>query len=139
MTKIRGEFDVSLPALAWHRDDEPLLGRRAINKTFHGALTATSQGEMLAARTLVANSAGYVAVEKVSGTLDGRAGSFVLQHSSTMNRGVPSQSITVVPDSGTDELVGLRGHMTVDIVDGKHFYNFEYSIELVFAQTGNSA
>ena len=104
------------------------LSRMSLDKQFHGDLEATSQGEMLAAGTGVKESAGYVALERVTGTLHGRRGSFVLQHSGTMTRGAPSLSITVVPDSGTGELAGLRGKMTITIVDGKHSYDFEYAI-----------
>ncbi|HPH64122.1 MAG TPA: DUF3224 domain-containing protein [Kofleriaceae bacterium] len=127
-TTIRGEFEVALAPLPLNHNNGPMLSRRALDKTFRGALDATSTGEMLAAGTAVANSAGYVAIERVVGTLEGRIGSFVLQHSSTMNRGVPTQSVTVVPDSGTDALVGLTGSMTIDRADGKHFYNFTYSL-----------
>ncbi len=84
---------------------------------------------MLAVRTGVAGSAGYVAIERVVGTLEGRNGSFVLQHSSTMARGVPTQSVTVVPDSGTEQLEDLAGEMTIDVADGAHVYRFEYWFE----------
>jgi hypothetical protein len=106
------------------------LARMSIDKQFHGALEAVSTGEMLAfGRPSPTGSAGYVAMETVRGTLDGRAGSFVLQHSSTMTRGEPSQSITVVPDSGTDGLAGLAGRMVVDIAPGgAHAYRFEYTL-----------
>ena len=106
------------------------LGRMSLDKHYHGALEAASTGEMLAfGNPSAAGSAGYVAMERVRGTLDGRAGSFVLQHSSTLTRGVPSQSITVVPDSGTDALAGLSGRMMVDIAPGgAHAYRFEYTL-----------
>jgi hypothetical protein len=100
----------------------------SIDKQFHGDLEAASQGQMLAAGTSVNGSAGYVALERVSGILQGRNGTFVLQHSGTMTRGVPQLSITVVPDSGTEELVGLTGKVEIEIKDGKHFYQFDYSI-----------
>ncbi len=99
-----------------------------IDKQFAGDLEGTSIGQMLSYRTAVDGSAGYVAIEEVSGTLMGRAGTFVLQHSSTMNRGIPSQSITVVPDSGTGELEGISGEMVIKIEGGQHFYEFEYEI-----------
>jgi hypothetical protein len=99
-----------------------------LDKQYHGALEAVSRGQMLSAFTSVKGSAGYVAIEKVSGTLDGRSGTFVLQHSATMNRGVPDLSIVVVPDSGTDQLTGLTGRMVINIADGKHLYEFEYTI-----------
>ena len=104
------------------------LGRMSIAKTFHGDLEGTSRGEMLTAGTGVKGSAGYVAVERVSGTLHGRTGSFILQHSGTMNRGAPQLTITVVPDSGTGQLSGLSGTMTITIADGKHSYDFEYAL-----------
>jgi hypothetical protein len=104
------------------------LSRLAIDKQFHGDLEATSQGEMLAAGTSVEGSAGYVAIERVNGTLRGHRGSFVLQHSGTMTRGAPQLIITVVPDSGTGELTGLAGAMTITIADGKHSYAFEYAL-----------
>ena len=105
-----------------------MLGRRSIDKQFQGALDATSQGMMLSAGTATRGSAGYVAIEQVTGVLDGRRGSFVLQHHATMNRGEPNLSIIVVPDSGTDELTGLSGTMGIRIADGKHFYDFEYTL-----------
>jgi hypothetical protein len=100
----------------------------SLDKQFHGPLEAVSQGEMLAFRSSVEGSAGYVAMETVRGSLHGRSGSFVLQHSSVMTRGTPAQSITVVPDSGTAELADLAGHMTISIVDGQHFYHFDYTL-----------
>lgn len=125
-----GPFDVqlvpqTLSAVAEHSG----LGRMSLDKHFHGALEATSTGEMIAFRSAVASSAGYVAMETVHGTLDGRAGSFVLQHSSTLTRGEPVQSITVVPDSGTGALTGLAGRMTIDIAPGgAHAYRFDYTL-----------
>jgi hypothetical protein len=101
----------------------------SIDKQFHGDLEATSKGQMLAISTEVKGSAGYVAMERVTGTLQGRTGTFALQHSGTMTRGVPQLVITVVPDSGTDQLVGLSGKMTINIVDGKHSYDFEYTLD----------
>ena len=103
------------------------LGRIGIDKVFAGDLVATSRVEMLSARSPVQGSAGYVAIERVEGTLHGRAGSFVLQHSGTMNRGKPELSVTVVPDTATGELVGLTGELRIDIVDGRHLYSFEYA------------
>jgi hypothetical protein len=104
------------------------LGRMTIDKQFHGDLEGTSEGQMLTAGTPVKDSAGYVAIERVSGTLHGRRGSFALQHSGTMTRGVPQLSVTVVPDSGTGQLVGITGKMTIKIADGKHYYDFEYTL-----------
>jgi hypothetical protein len=104
------------------------VGRMAIAKQFHGGLEAVSRGQMLAAMTDTEGSAGYVAIERVTGTLDGREGTFALQHSGTMTRGAQQLSITVVPDSGTGELAGLAGTMTIQIADGKHSYDFEYTL-----------
>ena len=106
------------------------LGRMTIDKQFHGDLEGTSKGTMLTAMTDVQGSAGYVAIERVTGTLRGRSGSFVLQHNATMSSaGGPVQSIIVVPDSGTGQLVGLAGKMTIIIAaDGKHSYDFEYTL-----------
>lgn len=120
-----GEFDVKLTA---QPSQEKSLGRLLIDKQFRGELTGSSKGEMLSAATNIKGSAGYVAIELVTGALHGRAGSFVLQHSGTMNRGEGQLSVTVVPDSGTGELQGLTGRMTIRITGGKHFYEFEYSI-----------
>jgi hypothetical protein len=100
----------------------------SIDKQFHGDLEATSKGQMLTAGTEVQGSAGYVAIERVSGTLGGRSGTFALQHSGTMTRGEPQLSITVVPDSGTGQLVGLAGTMLITIADGKHSYGFDYTL-----------
>lgn len=126
MTSANGTFTVTLQPLTAH-DGSPaaVVSRRSIDKVFSGDLAGTSIGEMLAAMGGEKGSAGYVAMEKVTGTLFGKAGSFVLQHSSTMNRGAPTQSITVVPDSGTGELTGLRGSMIITIAGGVHSYAFD--------------
>ena len=130
MASATGPFDVKLNLLeAYNKDAAAGLGRMSIDNQFHGELDATSQGEMLTAMGSVKGSAGYVAMERVTGTLHGRAGSFALQHSSTMTRGAPLQAIAVVPDSGTGELAGLSGTMTIVIGEGgKHSYVFEYTI-----------
>ena len=128
-THASGPFDVKLnPQPSDDKAEGSILGRLSIDKQYHGDLEATGKGQMLTAMTDVKGSAGYVAIERVTGTLHGRAGSFVLQHSSTLTRGAPLQSITVVPDSGTGQLVGLTGKMIVNIVDGKHSYDFEYTL-----------
>jgi Protein of unknown function (DUF3224) len=128
-TRASGTFEVKLSPLAMEDQAEGApLGRMSIDKQFHGDLDASSKGQMLSAGTNVKGSAGYVAIERVTGTLHGRSGSFVLQHNGIMNRGVPQLSITVVPDSGTGELVGLAGQMTIEIADGKHTYGFEYTL-----------
>jgi hypothetical protein len=124
-TRASGTFEVKL--LPQPTEAAP-LGRLSIDKQFHGDLAGTSKGEMLAFRTDVQGSAGYVAMERVTGTLHGRAGTFVLQHSGTMDRGAASLSCTVVPDSGTGALVGLTGKLDIKIADGKHFYEFDYTL-----------
>ena len=127
-TRIRGSFDVKL--LRQPLDEgAPEVGRMLLDKQFHGELEATSKGQMLAISSEVKGSAGYVAMEHVVGSLGGKRGSFALQHSGTMDRGAPTLSVTVVPDSGTGELVGLTGRMTIEITDGKHFYDFEYELK----------
>ena len=126
-SKASGPFDVKLNPESLSGVAEPTgIGRMSLDKRFQGDLDAVSQGEMLAFRSGVQGSAGYVAMEKVSGTLHGRSGSFVLQHSSTMVRGTPAQSISVVPDSATGELAGLSGSMVIIIADGTHSYEFDY-------------
>jgi hypothetical protein len=128
-THASGTFDVKLSPLTTSDTTEGSpLARMSIDKQLHGDLEATSKGEMLAAGTAVKGSAGYVAIERVTGTLHGRTGSFVLQHSATMTRNTPELSITVVPDSGTGELVGLAGKMLITITNGKHSYEFEYTL-----------
>ncbi|MGH7593116.1 MAG: DUF3224 domain-containing protein [Gemmatimonadales bacterium] len=128
-THANGTFNVKLVPLPPHDGAVGSnLGRMSIDKQFHGDLEATSKGEMLSAGTAVKGSAGYVAIERVSGTLHGKRGTFVLQHTGTMNRGMPQLSVTVVPDSGTDELASLSGKMTITIVNGDHLYDFEYRL-----------
>ena len=124
-----GSFEVKLkPQVQDDPGANANLGRMSIDKQFHGDLEGTSKGEMLTAGTGVKGSAGYVAIERVSGMLHGRTGAFILQHSGTMTRGAPQLSVTVVPDSGTDQLAGLAGKMAINIADGKHSYEFEYTL-----------
>lgn len=124
-TTANGTFEVKLePNLQVYG---ATLGRMFIDKQFRGDLEATSRGEMLAAMTGVESSAGYVALERVSGKLHDRSRTFVLQHSGTMNRGIAQLLVTVVPDSGTEELVGLAGTMTIDADTGKHSYELQYT------------
>jgi hypothetical protein len=125
-TYARGTFEVKLSP---QNDKDATLGRMTIDKQFHGDLEGASKGQMLATTTPVEGSAGYVAIEWVSGTLHGRSGSFALQHSSVMRRGEPQQNIIVVPDSGDGQLVGLAGRMTITIAEGKHSYDFEYTLD----------
>jgi hypothetical protein len=128
--KIQGKFDVALnPLETFAAGVEGLmLGRLSIEKTFHGDLSAKSRGEMLSAKTTVKGSAGYVAIEQVEGSLNGKKGSFVLQHFGIMNAGQSRLILEVVPDSGTRELVGLSGSMEIKIESGQHFYVFEYHL-----------
>lgn len=127
-TRATGTFDVKLTSQASDPALGASLGRLSIDKQFHGDLEGTSKGEMLTGGTDVKGSAGYVAIERVTGTLRGKGGSFLLQHSGTMTRGTPHLTITVVPDSGTGELAGLSGTMVIIIADGKHSYEFEYTL-----------
>jgi hypothetical protein len=127
MTRAKGMFDVKLTPQS--TDESKTLGRMAMDKQFHGDLEGTGKGEMLTAGTEVKDSAGYVAIERISGRLQGRSGTFILQHTGTMNRGQPSLSVSVVPDSGTGELTGLAGTMTIDLGGGKHAYVFDYTIK----------
>jgi hypothetical protein len=124
----KGPFDPKIVPLPSPELPQGVLARMSIDKQYHGDLEATSKGEMMTASTAVKGSAGYVAMEQVTGKLNGRSGSFILQHSATMNRGVPQLSVTVVPDSGTDQLVGLTGTMNIIITEGKHAYDFEYTL-----------
>jgi hypothetical protein len=124
-----GTFDVKLTPQVDGDAEVPSVGRMSIEKKFGGGLEATSKGQMLAVRTETQGSAGYVAMERVSGALDGRAGTFALQHSGTMTRGEQQLSITVVPDSGTGQLAGLAGRMTISVSEGKHSYEFEYTLD----------
>ncbi len=124
-----GTFEVKLtPVPSDDKTEGAVIGRMTIAKKFSGDLDGTSKGEMLSASGSVKGSAGYVAMELVSGTLQGRTGTFALQHTGTMTRGEPQLTITVVPDSGTGELTGLAGSLTITITDGKHFYNFDYTL-----------
>jgi len=128
-THISGNFDVKLtPEALADKAADKTLARMSIDKQFHGDLEATSKGEMLSAVSAVKGSAGYVAIERVTGTLKGRKGSFVLQHSATMARGTPHLHVVVVPDSGTKELTGLAGTMKINAAPGgQHSYDFEYT------------
>ncbi|HJT29114.1 MAG TPA: DUF3224 domain-containing protein [Pyrinomonadaceae bacterium] len=123
--RASGTFEVKMSP----QEADMSVGRMTIDKVFQGDLVGTSKGQMLMASSeSVKNSAGYVAIEKVTGTLDGRSGDFYLQHNGLMTRGVGELTITVIPDSGTDELVGLRGKMNIIIAEGKHSYEFEYTL-----------
>ena len=129
MTRATGTFEVKLaPQPRDEYADGAMLSRLTIDKQFRGDLAGTSKGQMLAAGTSVKGSAGYVAIELVTGTLHGRSGAFVFQHSGTMKRGAATLALTVVPDSGTGGLTGLTGSMVINIADGTHSYEFDYSV-----------
>ncbi|MGA9566051.1 MAG: DUF3224 domain-containing protein [Candidatus Korobacteraceae bacterium] len=125
---IKGNFDVKMTPVSEDTADGVPLGRFLLDKQYHGDLNANSKGEMLTAGSIATGSAGYVAIERVTGNLQGRQGSFALQHTGTMNRGTPTLSINVVPHSGNGQLTGLAGSMNIIIADGKHSYEFDYSI-----------
>jgi hypothetical protein len=130
MPVAQGPFEVKLtPQSADGRDAAAFLGRLNLDKTFRGDLEATSVGQMLAARGSRPESAGYVAIEQVTGTLGGKSGSFMLQHSGHSSPAGQSLTITVIADSGTDQLVGLSGTMSIEIAPGgAHSYRFDYSL-----------
>jgi hypothetical protein len=127
--RARGTFEVKLtPEAPDGTPADSALGRLTMVKQFHGDLEGSSRGQMLTAMTPTEGSAGYVAIERVTGKLNGRAGTFVLQHSGTMSQGKQQLTIAVVPDSGTGELLGLAGQMVITIANGKHSYEFEYTL-----------
>jgi Protein of unknown function (DUF3224) len=124
-----GTFEVKMAPLdpAFKFDENPIT-RFSLDKQFHGDLDATSQGEMLAAGNPAKGSRGYVAMERVSGTLQGHTGTFALQHNGTMDNGQYHLNVTVVPGSGTGQLAGLTGSMNIIIEAGKHSYDFAYTL-----------
>jgi len=123
----KGTFNVNLTPQ--QDGPSPAVGRMMIDKKFSGDLEATSEGQMLMASTAVQGSAGYTAIEKVTGSLKGKSGSFYLQHNGVMNRGAGDLSVNVLPDSGTDELTGLTGKMNIIISGGAHSYEFDYTLD----------
>lgn len=127
MTQVSGEFEVGMTAQA-AEGASPAIGRMLLDKQYHGALEARSVGQMLATHGSVAGSAVYVAIETVTGTLQGREGSFALVHHGHMDRGQPSLAIAVVPDSGTGALAGLTGRMSVRVEGHQHFYDFDFAL-----------
>lgn len=127
--RATGTFDVKVAPLEPYNKDDKAVGRLSLDKQFHGDLEGTSKGEMLAFGTgAPGTSGGYVAIEKVTGKLAGRSGTFVLQHNTTMTKGKSDMNIFVVPDSGTGELAGISGKMQIIIEGGKHSYVFEYAL-----------
>jgi len=128
--RAHGSFKVTLiPQPYEDMPAEAMMGRMSIDKHFSGDLEGTSKGQMLTAGSIVKGSAGYVAIERFTGNLRDRSGTFVLQHSATMIRGAPQMSVTVVPDSGTGQLTGISGSMTIIITGAHHSYAFEYALE----------
>ena len=128
MAHAAGSFDVKITPQSDDFLKGTSMGRMSIDKQFHGDLDATSKGQMLTGGDVAKGSAGYVAIEQFTGTLNGHSGSFILQHNGTMTRGTPQLTVSVVPDSGTGQLAGLTGTMTIKITDGKHFYDFTYTL-----------
>lgn len=127
MTHATGSFDVSMkPASPPEKEGRTAIGRMVLDKQYFGDLAATGKGEMLTAVTDTAGSAAYVAIERISGTLNGKKGSFVIQHNGTMRAGAQHLSIGVVPDSGTEQLTGISGKMALKVVEGKHVYELDY-------------
>ena len=122
--QAKGDFAVKMIA----QPDGPTIGRMLLDKKYHGELDATSQGQMLAAQTTAKGSAGYVAIELVRGTLAGKPGSFLLQHFGIMDRGKPSLTVSILPDSGTEELAGISGSLNIVIEAGKHSYVLDYQL-----------
>jgi hypothetical protein len=127
--KVSGTFEVSINPLEFSAKgkDDIQLGRLSINKTYRGGLEAVSQGEMISAMTSIKGSAGYVAIEQVSGILDSKKGSFVLQHYGIMDKGADRLILEVVPDSGSGELKGLNGKMEITAEDENHTYSFDFA------------
>jgi hypothetical protein len=124
-----GEFDVKIGPQKDEGIGDPTIGRMSIDKVYHGDLEGTGLGQMLAGMAAdVKDSGAYVAIERVRGTLHGRQGSFAVHHRGIMTRGAQDLVITVIPDSGTGELAGITGTMTIEIRDGKHFYGFDYTL-----------
>ncbi|MDQ8153676.1 MAG: DUF3224 domain-containing protein [Gemmatimonadota bacterium] len=132
----RGEFDVKMTPEAVDAADGIPVSRLALDKQYRGALEGTGRGVMVSATTPVKGSAGYVAIERFTGTLHGRQGSFVMQHAGMMTRGAQQLTITIVPDSGTGALTGIKGSCGITIADGKHSYEIRYS--LTDTSTGTS-
>ena len=128
-TRAAGPFDVKmLPQGSDTPADGPPIARFRLEKRYHGDLDAIATGEMISTTGGVKGSAAYSAIERVSGTLHGRSGTFVLQHTGVMDRGVPSLLVTVVPDSATGDLAGLAGTMAIEITGKDHAYRLDYTL-----------
>ena len=130
--QVKGEFEVNRTVEpTCDMGDGLTIGHYRFDKHFRGELEATSVVHMLAVGTDMPGSAAYVAIERLAGALQGRTGTFFLQHNGVMDRGAASLSLTIVPDSGTGDLQGITGHMAIDITDGKHFYTLDYALAAV--------
>jgi len=128
-TLAHGTFDVNIiPQPPEDKTEGLTLGRMLIEKKFQGDLEAASMGQMLTGMTEVKGSGAYVAIERVTGTLQGRSGSFILHHLGIMERSAPRLNVNVVPDSGTRDLAGIAGTMTIIIAEGKHSYELAYTL-----------
>lgn len=128
-TRVSGSFSITMtPLQEPQRSGRSTLGRMGLDKVYSGELAAQGKGEMLSAVTDTKGAAGYVAIEAISGTLQGRKGSFVVQHTGTMADGQQSLSITIVPHSGTDELERISGKLAIRIENGQHFYDLDYTL-----------
>jgi hypothetical protein len=127
MQHAKGTFDVKVTPQE-NNTGEPTLSNLLLEKQFHGDITGSSRGQMLAAGTAIEGSAGYVAIERITGTLQGRNGSFVVQHVGHMGRGQMHLTLSVLPDSGTEQLQGLTGTMRIRIEQGQHFYELDYAL-----------
>ncbi len=129
MTTLRGPFEVTMDSEApFHDRDGVVLNRNTVRKTFSGPVTGTSEAQMIAARTPDPASAGYVAIELFTGTMDGKQGSFVMQHNGIVTVGEPELSVVIIPGSGTGELTGITGTLEIDNIDGDHSYTFDYEL-----------
>lgn len=130
-THAKGTFEVKIAPVPpdGKYENSTTMGRMTIDKQFHGDLDGTSVGQMLTGGAVQTGSGGYVAMEQVTGKLQGHSGTFIFQHAGTMDHKVPHLSVTVVPESGTGELTGLTGKMDIIITNGKHSYDFEYELE----------
>ena len=127
MQQAKGEFEVKrTPQADLDAGGGAVIGHHRFDKRFHGPLDASSVVQMLALMSATPGSGAYVAIERIEGALDGRRGSFCMQHNGVMDRGKPSLDLTVIPDTGTEELAGLQGRLAIDIRDGRHFYTFNY-------------
>ena len=128
MSHASGTFDVKMTPQGADEKSDPSIARFLFDKQFHGDLDGSSKGQMLSSGNPSKGFGGYVAIEQVTGTLKGRTGSFALQHSGTLDNGATNLSVQVVPGSGAGQLAGLSGTLNIKITEGKHFYEFEYSL-----------